>query len=658
MSLSFLQVFLDWISQHSFWSGLIIFAIACSESLALVGLLVPGAVLMFALGTLITTGHLSFWPTVSWAVCGAIAGDGISYWLGYYYQDRLAKLWPLSHHPQLLTKGVDFFQRHGGKSVLFGRFFGPIRPIVPAIAGMYGMPLPRFFVINILSGIAWAPLYLLPGMAFGLSLTVAGEVAGRLVVAILLLLVCILILLWLAKHIYHALLPRIDNMLFYIANWSRQHPLAGHIPDALIRPEHPEVRMLSLLALLLFLASSAFIAVTQLTGETSLLRQLDQLLQGKLELLHTPWFDWLMLNISTWTGTANILLITLLASAWLFSQRNLLALWHLLAALLLTWLLAYGLPQIFTDVDANLPSGPIMMMTAVFGFIAVVIAREISLRYHLLVYMLATGLIFLAGFARVYLQLESFSEILGGTTLGSSWVAILGIAYRRHVHQPYVKTRMLIFFGTLLCICLLLISPTFPKEKLTRKIAPAVTMQLAQWQQKDWQRLTTVRKDIRLQGNHPMNLQWAAELAGIQQQLEKLGWQVPVSAQSVQLLQWFNPKSDVRTLPLLPQVHKGQYDVLRMVNFDGPAPRFLRLWQTNITLIQSGKKIPLWIGSTGKLYKQQVMGLSLFRTSIDYASTSTPLGNKLKRSHPQLFIKAIPSKINDQTVHILLLSNP
>lgn len=232
MTLSFLQAFLDWISQHSVWSGLIIFAIACSESLALVGLLVPGAVLMFALGTLITTGHLAFWPAVNWAVLGAIAGDGISYWLGYYYQDRLVKLWPLSHHPQLLDKGKRFFDKHGGKSVLFGRFVGPLRPIVPAIAGMSGMALPRFFAINILSGIAWAPLYLLPGMAFGLSLTVAGEVAGRLVAAILLLLISVLVLLWLGKHIYHALLPRIDNMLFYIANWSRHHPVAGHIPDA------------------------------------------------------------------------------------------------------------------------------------------------------------------------------------------------------------------------------------------------------------------------------------------------------------------------------------------------------------------------------------------------------------------------------------------
>lgn len=657
MTLSFLQAFLDWISQHVYWSGFIVFTIACAESLALVGLLVPGAVLMFALGTLITTGHLAFWPTVSWAVLGAIAGDGISYWLGYYYQDRLVKLWPLSHHPQLLEKGKHFFDKHGGKSVLFGRFVGPLRPIVPAIAGMAGMALPRFFAINILSGIAWAPLYLLPGMAFGLSLTVAGEVAGRLVAAILLLLVSVLVLLWLGKRIYHTLLPRIDNMLFTIANWSRHHPVAGHIPDALIRPDHPEVRVLSLLALLLFLTSSVFIAFTQLSGETSLLRQVDKLLNVNLESLHTPWFDRLMLGISAWADTTNILLITFFSAAWLLWQRNLLGLWHLLAALLLTGLLSYGLPLIFTAVEARLPSGPIMMMTAVFGFMAVVLARETSLGYHLLVYLLAASLIFLASFARLYLQLDTFSEGLGGIALGSIWLAILGIAYRRHVHQAYVKAPALITLCAGLGICLLGITPSLSDKDITRQIAPPVTMTHSLWQEKDWHKLATVRNDLRYQHTHPLNLQWAGDLKTIQRQLENLGWQRPVSAQSLQLLQWFNPNPDNRALPLLPQVHDGHYDVLRMIKFGEHGPRFIRLWQTNIRLQHDDTQTPLWLGSVGKLYRQQVMGLTLFRTSNDYASVSRQLKAELTYTQPQLTIKVEPADINGQTIQILLLNN-
>ncbi len=657
MTLSFLQAFLDWISQHSVWSGLIIFAIACSESLALVGLLVPGAVLMFALGTLIATGHLSFWPAASWAVLGAIVGDGISYWLGYHYQDRLAKLWPLSQHPQLLDKGRHFFDKHGGKSVLFGRFIGPLRPIVPAIAGMAGMPLPRFFTINIISAIAWAPLYLLPGMAFGLSLTVASEVAGRLVAAILLLLTSILILLWLGKHIYHALLPRIDNMLFYIANWSRRHPVAGHIPDALIHPNHPEVRVLSLLALLLFLTSSLLIAFTQISGEHSLLRQVDILLRVNLELLHNPWFNQIMHGISSWVSITNILLVTLISSLWLIWQRNLLALWHLLAALLLPWLLSYGLTQIFTSANVTLPSNPLMMMTAISGFMAVVLAREVSAGYRMLVYLLALSLIFLASFARIYLQLNMFSEVIGGITLGSIWLAILGIAYRRHVHQAYVKGPALIIIGTGLCIILMVSAASHSNKGIAHQPRPLVTMTLANWQKQDWRKLTMLRNDIRYQHNHPLNLQWAGDLQAIQQQLEKLGWQNPVPTQSLQLLQWFNPKPDDQALPLLPQVHDGQYDVLRMIRFDGATPRFIRLWQTNKRIQQADKTIPFWMGSTGKLYRQQLMGLTLFRTSTDYISDATRLKGELTQGHPSLEIKTKTADLNNQAIQILLLNN-
>lgn len=655
MSLSFLQAFLDWISQNVIWSGLIIFAIACSESLALVGLLVPGAVLMFALGTLITTGHLSFWPAVSWAVAGAIAGDGISYWLGYYYQDRLSKLWPLSHHPQLMDKGRRFMERHGGKSVLFGRFVGPLRPIVPAIAGMAGMPLGRFFAINTLSGLAWAPLYLLPGMAFGLSLTVAGEVAGRLVAAILLLVVSIFILLWLGRHIYHSLLPRIDNILFYITNWSRHHPIAGHIPAALIRPEHPEVRILSLLALLLFLASSLFIALTQLSGDNSLLRQIDKLLHANLGLLHNPWFNRLMLNISVWAGNVNILLVTALSGAWLFVQRNRLAMWHLLAALLLTWLLSDGLPLIFTSTDTTLPSGQLMMIAAVFGFLAVVMARELPQAYHLLVYLLAASLIFLAGFARVYLHIDSFSAALGGLSLGTIWVAILGIAYRRHVHQPYVKPLALYLMGAVLCFSLLVASMTFPKPVLTPQSPPPVSMPLSAWQAGGWRKLATVRNDIRYQRNHPLNLQWAGRLETIARQLHQLGWQTPVSAQSLNLLQWFNPKPDDAKLPLLPQVHNGRYDTLRMIRFGQGRADYLRLWKTSLTIKHDGQSSPLWVGSVGSLYRQQIMGLSLFRTSSDYLTAPRQFIQALRSQNQQIGIDTKSIRLNGQGVQLFLL---
>ena len=88
-----LQTFLSFLQSHLWLAYASIFLIALSESLALVGLIVPGAVMMFAIGTLVTTGYVDFVTTVIWATLGAVAGDGISYWLGARYRQQLQNLW-------------------------------------------------------------------------------------------------------------------------------------------------------------------------------------------------------------------------------------------------------------------------------------------------------------------------------------------------------------------------------------------------------------------------------------------------------------------------------------------------------------------------------------------------------------------------------------
>jgi membrane protein DedA with SNARE-associated domain len=185
---------LDWVGAHAAWAGPVVFLVALTESLALVGLLMPGALLMFGFGALIGSNHLAYWPIVLWAIAGAIIGDGLSYLLGRWFGPGIWA-WPLfQRHSHLLQRSVDFFQRHGGKSIVFGRFVGPLRPVVPMVAGMMGMPAPRFLLINCLSGIIWAPAYLLPGQVLAASVSLAAAVASRLSLLILIALA----LLWLA----------------------------------------------------------------------------------------------------------------------------------------------------------------------------------------------------------------------------------------------------------------------------------------------------------------------------------------------------------------------------------------------------------------------------------------------------------------------------
>jgi len=186
---------LEWIGQHPEHAGWVIFLIALAESLAIVGVLVPGVIILVGAGTLIGSGVLDFWSMTAWAIAGAIIGDALSYWLGHHFE-YLTKRWRWFRlHPDHLEKGVSFFEKYGDISIVLGRFFGPIRAIVPLIAGMMRMPPKRFYLANVLSAIAWAPAYLAPGILLGQAaengswrgLLVAGT-ALALVMALLMLL--------------------------------------------------------------------------------------------------------------------------------------------------------------------------------------------------------------------------------------------------------------------------------------------------------------------------------------------------------------------------------------------------------------------------------------------------------------------------------------
>ncbi|RLB87938.1 MAG: hypothetical protein DRH10_08380, partial [Deltaproteobacteria bacterium] len=86
----FLSDVLNTIATHPQAAYFFIFLISLSESLAFVGLLIPGTVLMLGVGAVIATGSLSLKPTLIVAMAGAVAGDGISYYLGRYYRERLS----------------------------------------------------------------------------------------------------------------------------------------------------------------------------------------------------------------------------------------------------------------------------------------------------------------------------------------------------------------------------------------------------------------------------------------------------------------------------------------------------------------------------------------------------------------------------------------
>jgi membrane protein DedA with SNARE-associated domain len=162
------------------WAIFVIGLTAFGESFVFLGLLFPGTAVLIAAGTLISEGILNPLPTVAAGIIGAVLGDSVSFWLGMRFGPRLPDLWPIQRHPERLTRGISFFERYGGSSVFIGRFFGPLRAVVPLAAGMMRMPPSRFYAANVLSALVWAPALVLCGDLLTRSLFDQANLAMKL----------------------------------------------------------------------------------------------------------------------------------------------------------------------------------------------------------------------------------------------------------------------------------------------------------------------------------------------------------------------------------------------------------------------------------------------------------------------------------------------
>ncbi|AOE62392.1 bifunctional DedA family/phosphatase PAP2 family protein [Pseudomonas corrugata] len=182
-----------WLAANPQWLAVAVFIVACVECLAIAGLIVPGTVLLFAVAVLAGSGALSLGETLLLGLLGGLLGDVVSYFLGRHFHQNIRRLPGLRHHPEWMSAAESYFQRYGIASLLVGRFIGPLRPMLPMVAGMCDMPFPRFAAVSLLAASGWSVAYLLPGWATGAAIRLplpegfwpqAGIVIGSIAVMI------------------------------------------------------------------------------------------------------------------------------------------------------------------------------------------------------------------------------------------------------------------------------------------------------------------------------------------------------------------------------------------------------------------------------------------------------------------------------------------
>ena len=158
-----------WLKDNPEWIALGVFGAAFIESFALIGVIIPGVVLLAVISGM-AASTLNVFELVLIAYVASFLADILSFLLGTGISKSIDNLWPFNKYPNLLVQGRGFVKRFGILGVFVGKFIGPIRPLLPLTAGSLGMNFKYFLTVEIFSSFLWALLYTVPGYYAGKSI--------------------------------------------------------------------------------------------------------------------------------------------------------------------------------------------------------------------------------------------------------------------------------------------------------------------------------------------------------------------------------------------------------------------------------------------------------------------------------------------------------
>jgi undecaprenyl-diphosphatase len=434
------------------WTYLLVGALAFLETGAFIGLIAPGETALLLGGLVAGQGQIDLLTLIAIVWACAVAGDLTSFVLGR----RLGRPFMVKHGPRVhiteerLEQVERFFDRHGGKAILIGRFVGLVRAIAPFLAGSSGMPLRRFLPYDIVGAGLWGSTFVLLGYVFWQSFSQLVDYAkkGALALGAVIVLVVAIVaaVRWLrVRENREKLMAWVDRQ----AERPALRPLARVLRPVLRGSRGPAKFVwnrvtpgdlgLELTTLLAVASVGSFVFVWDLVGiEQRGLLAGDSASLRMADRLHFDAGVTIAKAVSVLGSLPVAIALVVLAGAFFVWRRERGSALVLATGLLLTWAgvhitkSAVDRPRpahpLIDVEDASYPSGH-AAYAITWVAVAVALSRALPNVASRFVFVIVSIVIAVAvGLSRVYLRAHYISDVVGGWGMASALFALCGSA--------------------------------------------------------------------------------------------------------------------------------------------------------------------------------------------------------------------------------------
>jgi len=446
---------MDWINHlmpvvqsygsFGYW---IVFLVSFFEALVFIGSFIPGTFIIIFYGFLASNGYLNLGDLIILATAGAIAGDGLSFYLG----TRSKKLFHEKNfllNTKYLDKSQKYFDKHGNKSIFLGRFIGIIKPFIPFVAGLSGMNNRKFIFWNVSSAIIWAISHLMVGYFFGGAFRAIELWTTRLGAFAIICFVFFLVLWFSIKKGEKAL--EYTSSFIHSTGWS----FVNSFPIRWFYHKFPRLyififsrvkkdKFLGLpLTLLIFSCLIVVLSLFSFTKDflaSSSVISLDTNIENILVVFRDSFLVKLFLWITALGEAQIIISVVLIATAlfWLWKKRfYIMSLWVAVAgsaasAYIAKMLINRARPggdiPVYTENFYSFPSGHAALIITLCGFLTYCVWKNYETwKIRVNSFFISGAIILLVGFSRLYLGVHFLSDVIGGYLIGFLWL-LVGVA--------------------------------------------------------------------------------------------------------------------------------------------------------------------------------------------------------------------------------------